>query len=329
MPYAGPAQAGWNRPSSSVPSAHSTSKLIDSSRPCSRARSVIRRANDRWQPAYTCPSWVYRSTGAQAQPGCPASTVTRSRSGSSRRSPPGPPMCLLVVMSSLTRKTSNTGDIPTPQPAARSSRPTGTVLARAMPALSTQPSATIVTPAPASRRTSGAARLTRSARSPGPRTTGPLLPAGVVTQHLVAHVAGLDLADRPVQDRDALVHLGFRHDQRRGDLHDVRVDAAVEHHQPEFKGAVHDLRHLAVSRFPRRAVTDGLQAQHQAQPAHIPDQRVPLLQFAEPAQQVAAGAFGPADQAEVLDLVQVRQRGGAGDRVAGHRVHVDGRRDVK
>jgi hypothetical protein len=50
-----------------------------------------------------------------------------------------------------------------PQPAARSSRPSGMVLVRAMPALSTQPSATIVTPAAASRLATGPVVLDASA----------------------------------------------------------------------------------------------------------------------------------------------------------------------
>jgi hypothetical protein len=91
-------------------------------------------------------------------------------------------MCGLVVMVSLTRNTSNTGDIPMPHPAARSSRPSGMVLARAMPALSTQLSATIVTPAAASRSASSLARAIASARRGASSTTGPAagsLTAGV------------------------------------------------------------------------------------------------------------------------------------------------------
>ena len=52
-------------------------------------------------------------------------------------------MCLLVVMLSSTTKTSKTGDMPMPQPAARSSRPAGMALTLVIPALSTQHSATM------------------------------------------------------------------------------------------------------------------------------------------------------------------------------------------
>ncbi|MFC7484708.1 hypothetical protein ACFQX7_38325 [Luedemannella flava] len=97
------------------------------------------------------PSCVHRSTGAQAQPGWAASTVTASRSGCSRRSPTGPPMCRPDVIESSTRNTSWTGDMPTPQAAAAASRSTGTVFARVTPALSTQVMATARTPAAASR----------------------------------------------------------------------------------------------------------------------------------------------------------------------------------
>ena len=72
------------------------------------------------------------AAGVARPPGCsgrPAPTPTRAarrardpvKIGDQPQVPAGPPMCLLVVMSSLTRKTSNTGDIPMPHPAARSS----------------------------------------------------------------------------------------------------------------------------------------------------------------------------------------------------------------
>src|SRR5260221_64399 len=54
-------------------------------------------------------------------------------------------------MRSSTTKTSKTGDIPMPHPAARSRRPTGMALTRVIPALSTQQSASMLTPASLSR----------------------------------------------------------------------------------------------------------------------------------------------------------------------------------
>ena len=77
------------------------------------------------------------SFGSQAQPGWPARLTIRSRSGCSRRSPAGPPASRPAVMLSSTQNTSNTGDIPTPQPAACASPSIGTAFTRVMPALST------------------------------------------------------------------------------------------------------------------------------------------------------------------------------------------------
>jgi transposase InsO family protein len=72
-----------------------------------------------------------------AQPGCAARHTRRSRSGYSRRSPPRPPAIRPDVMLSSTQNTSNTGEIPTPLPAACGSPATGTAFTRATPALST------------------------------------------------------------------------------------------------------------------------------------------------------------------------------------------------
>ncbi len=60
-------------------------------------------------------------------------------------------MYLLVVMLSSTTKTSKTGDMPLPHPAARSTRPTGMVFTLVIPVLSTQQRATMLTPASVSR----------------------------------------------------------------------------------------------------------------------------------------------------------------------------------
>ena len=115
MPYAGPAHAGV---ASASPTNHSTSNAARRSNPRPRARSMVVRANVRWQHGYGWSSWVSRSTGAQAHPGWAASAVTRSRSGYSRRSPAGPPTYRLVVIESSTQNTSNTGDMPIPHAAA-------------------------------------------------------------------------------------------------------------------------------------------------------------------------------------------------------------------
>ena len=103
-------------------------------------------------PVRLTPSWVRRSAGAHAHPGCAAKAQTRSRSGMSRRSPTGPPVSSLVVMESVTRKTSKTGDMPTPQRTARASKPVGTVFTRVTPALSTHVKATARTPCEPTRR---------------------------------------------------------------------------------------------------------------------------------------------------------------------------------
>src|SRR5262245_13041305 len=84
------------------------------------------------------------------------------------------------------------------------------------------------------------------------------LPARVVTKYLVADLALFDLADGLVQDGDPLIRLRLGHDQRRGDFHDVGVDAAVEHHEAELERAVHDFRHLAASRLLGSPVAHGL-----------------------------------------------------------------------
>ena len=97
------------------PSAHSISKPIRASRPASAARAAIRRAKRCW-------------LGARRRPGCNGPPVPRpsrvgqpgrqrSSTGCSRRSPVGPPASRPEVMLSSTQNTSNTGDIPTPQPA--------------------------------------------------------------------------------------------------------------------------------------------------------------------------------------------------------------------
>src|SRR5215471_17622823 len=86
------------------------------------------------------------------------------------------------------------------------------------------------------------------------------LPAGVAAQYLVADPAFLYLADGLVQDGDSLIYLRLAHDQRRGDFHDVAVDAAVEHHEAELERTVHDFRHLAVGRLLGGPVAHGLQA---------------------------------------------------------------------
>ena len=144
MPYAGPRQPGSNptppspwSPPASRPTHHSTSKAMRSSRPAAAAASAMAVAKRRWQAGWPSPSWVKRSTGAHAQPGMACSSVRRSRSGNSRRSPTGPPMEGLAVAESSLQYTSNTGDMPTPQVTAASRRATGTALTRVIPALST------------------------------------------------------------------------------------------------------------------------------------------------------------------------------------------------
>ena len=145
MPYAGPRHAGRNSPPGSLlgslpvslPSTHSTSNPVRTSSPSSAANAAARRAKLRWQPGCSSPSWVYRSTGAHAQPGCAASRASRSRSGYSRRSPSGPPAIRPIVALSSTQNVSNTGDIPTPQAAACGNRLAGTALTLVTPALST------------------------------------------------------------------------------------------------------------------------------------------------------------------------------------------------
>src|SRR5258706_2869952 len=77
-----------------------------------------------------------------------------------------------VVIESSTTKTSKTGDIPTPVVTASASRPTGTVLTRVMPALSTTVRATATTP----RSVSSAAISRARWGSPGP-CTGPSWPS--------------------------------------------------------------------------------------------------------------------------------------------------------
>src|SRR5579859_2326116 len=139
-------------------------------------------------------------------------------------------------MASLTRKTSNTGDMPTPQPAARASCPTGTHLTRVTPVLSTQHSATTLTPSARSFSATVSACRERSARtslssSSGPASAGPApcvpppavgpLPACVFTKYLVAYLTGLYLANRLIQDRNSFVHLRLSHDQWWRDLHNV------------------------------------------------------------------------------------------------------------
>src|SRR5215472_6484532 len=170
-----------NVPSASVPTAHSISKVTRAVRPCAAALAAIRRANAREHPIYGAPSWVYLSTGTHAQPGWAASGVSLLTSGTSRRSPAGPPMCLLVVMLS---STSNTGDMPIPQPAARSSRPVGMALTRVIPALSTQQNATILTPSSVSRLAAVRPSAERLARSRVSSTASSEV--CVVTEHLAS-----------------------------------------------------------------------------------------------------------------------------------------------
>src|SRR5262249_10130449 len=144
--------------------------------------------------------------------------------------------------------------------------------------------------------------------APGSPPHEAALPAGVAAQYLVADPAFLDLADGLVQDGDSLVYLRLGDDQRRGDFHDIGVDAAVEHHEAELERTVHDFRHLAVSWFLGSPVAHGLQAEHHPNTAHVPDQGVTAGHLAEAVQQVIAGAGGAPDQPPFLDLVQAGQR---------------------
>src|SRR5215470_7968591 len=120
-------------------------------------------------------------------------------------------------------------------------------------------------------------------------------PAGVFAERLIADLAGLDLSDCLVEDRHSLVNLGLGDDKGRSDLHDIRIDAAVENDQPQFEGAHDDLRHLVVGRLLGGTVADGFQAQHHPQTAHVADEGVTLLEFAEPIEQIAPSAIGPAN----------------------------------
>src|SRR5215469_16212681 len=183
MPYAGPAQAGTKVPSASVPTAHSISKVTRAFRPAAAVREAIWWAKAREHATCLVPSWVYLSAGAQAQPGCAASGVSLLRSGIRRKSPPGPPMCLLVVMLSSTTNTSNTGDIPMPHPATLSSRPIGMALTRVIPALSTQQTATRLTSAAARRCAASRPSAERLARSRVSSLASPEV--CIVTEHLV------------------------------------------------------------------------------------------------------------------------------------------------
>ncbi len=139
-PYAGPDTAG-TKPSPGVsprPTTHSISTAALKAIPYDRAASATtRRSTVRPHAGCGSPSWVIRSTGAHAQPGCADRTVTRSRSGYRRRSPSGDPRTSVVTIASFARKVSKTGDMPTPHAAAEASFAVGTVFTRPMPAVST------------------------------------------------------------------------------------------------------------------------------------------------------------------------------------------------
>ncbi|SCD83320.1 hypothetical protein GA0115246_106686 [Streptomyces sp. SolWspMP-sol7th] len=155
MPYAPPGAGGRGSASASAEppdpvspagrvTIHSVSKPMSGESPAASARVVTRRRKDRWQAAVGAPDCSYLSPGAQAQPGWPARTVSPLRSGTTRRSPSGPPMYVLLVKESSTRATSKTGERPTPSCPARARRAAGTALTRVIPAVST---VVIATPA--------------------------------------------------------------------------------------------------------------------------------------------------------------------------------------
>src|SRR5918999_63216 len=144
---------------------HSSSNAMRSSIPASAARWVMRLAKVRWQPGKISPSCVCLWTGAQAHPGCAATTPSAEGSGMSRRSPTGPPTSSLAVMESSTRKTSKTGDMPIPYRTARSRSEIGTVFTRVTPALSTWERATTRMPCAPSDSVSSLARSVRPAAS--------------------------------------------------------------------------------------------------------------------------------------------------------------------
>ena len=96
--------------------------------PCPAARSADRPAICRWQAVYGRPDCSKRSTGAMPSRAGRGSTVSRSMSGISRRTPSGPPMRGPPVTESSTRYTSKTGDMPTPCAANWGSRVDGTSL---------------------------------------------------------------------------------------------------------------------------------------------------------------------------------------------------------
>ena len=63
MPPTAGTKSSW-----SSPTIHSTSKAISALMPWLSPLATWARANERWHPAYTVPSWWNRSPGAQAQP---------------------------------------------------------------------------------------------------------------------------------------------------------------------------------------------------------------------------------------------------------------------
>jgi hypothetical protein len=103
-------------------------------------------------------------------PGLGSHGPQRRWSGISRRSPDGPSTALLAVNDSSTVATAYTGLSPTPHRMACSSPVTGTVLTRAMSALSTMVTATARTPRPGRYSASARASAARRARpAPWPR----------------------------------------------------------------------------------------------------------------------------------------------------------------
>jgi hypothetical protein len=124
----------------------------------------MRLANVRPHGGHGSPSWSRWSTAASAHPGEAASATAEAGSGTSRVSPVGPSIPGDEVMPSLTRKTENTFDRPTPNRATSSNRRIGMHFTRVIPAGSTIASATASTPG---RRQAPRHRHGSAARAPG------------------------------------------------------------------------------------------------------------------------------------------------------------------
>src|SRR3972149_7530988 len=124
----------------------------------------------------------------------------------------------------------------------------------------------------------------------------------------------LDLPDRGREDLEAFLHLALAHRQRRDEANGVVPRTTREQHQAVVETIMDD---LLGGRLVRLAVTRGeFSAHHQAQPAHVPDAAVLLLQVTQARHQLHPTRLGVLQQMLLANRLDRGYSGGASDGVA-------------